>query len=72
MDTEQRISKFGMKLEKANTEKELEEWKAEAAPEEAAADGEGRGAWCSQQSRDLDQAAARLSASQGLKGNEII
>lgn len=43
MDIEQRISKFGMKLEKANTvcEKELEEWKAEAAPEQAAADAEG-------------------------------
>lgn len=37
MDVEQRISKFGMKLEKANIVcgKELErsQWKVEAAPE---------------------------------------
>lgn len=31
-----------------------------------------RGSWCSQHARDLDQAAARLSASRGLKDNETI
>jgi hypothetical protein len=34
--------------------------------------GAEEGSWCSQHWRDLDQAAARLSASQGLKDNEII